>query len=169
MDLSMWHVQKTCTCSQTGAVSVSVLWSARNVNCCHYIIMCRVYFLIPVYLTVLCKLHRLPCRTGKDRMVIDGKFINIKKEGISLLYEVIMWSSGQSSWLQIQSSRFDSRGYQIFWEVVGLKRGPLSLVSTTEELPERKSSGSALENRDYGRRGSAALTTRHPSIRISWH
>jgi hypothetical protein len=31
---------------------------------------------------------------------------------------------------------------------VGLERGPLSLVSTTEELLERKSSGSALENRD---------------------
>jgi hypothetical protein len=26
-----------------------------------------------------------------------------------------------------------------------------------------------LENRDYGRRGSAALTMRHPSIRKSWH
>jgi hypothetical protein len=35
---------------------------------------------------------------------------------------------------------------------VGLERGPLSLVSTTEELLGRKSSGSGLENRDYGRR-----------------
>jgi hypothetical protein len=26
-----------------------------------------------------------------------------------------------------------------------------------------------LENRDYGRRGSAVLTMRHPSIRKSWH
>jgi hypothetical protein len=33
---------------------------------------------------------------------------------------------------------------------VGLERGPLSLVNTTEELPERKSSGSGLETRDYG-------------------
>jgi hypothetical protein len=59
---------------------------------------------------------------------------------------------GQSSWLQIQRPGFDSRRYQIFWEVVGLERGPLSLVSTTEELLERKSSGSGLENREYGRR-----------------
>jgi hypothetical protein len=59
-----------------------------------------------------------------------------------------LWSSGQSSWLQIQRSGFDSRRYQIFWEVVGLERDPLSLVSTIEELLERKSSG--LENRDYG-------------------
>jgi hypothetical protein len=28
--------------------------------------------------------------------------------------------------------------YQIFWEVVGLERGPLSLVSTTEELLDIK-------------------------------
>jgi hypothetical protein len=33
---------------------------------------------------------------------------------------------------------FDSRRYQIFWEVVGLERGPLSLVMITEELLERK-------------------------------
>jgi hypothetical protein len=38
---------------------------------------------------------------------------------------------------------------------VGLKRGTLSLVSTTEELLEIKSSGSGLENRDYGRRDSS--------------
>jgi hypothetical protein len=36
---------------------------------------------------------------------------------------------------------FDSRRYQIFCEVGGLKRGPLSLVRITEELLERKSSG----------------------------
>jgi hypothetical protein len=35
---------------------------------------------------------------------------------------------------------------------VGLKRGPLSLVNTIEELLGRKSSGSGLENRDYDRR-----------------
>jgi hypothetical protein len=51
-----------------------------------------------------------------------------------------LWSSGQTSWR-----------YQIFWEVVGLERGPLSLVSTIEELLVRNSSGSGLENREYGR------------------
>jgi hypothetical protein len=34
---------------------------------------------------------------------------------------------------------------------VGVERGPLSLVSTTEELLERKSGGSGLESREYGR------------------
>jgi hypothetical protein len=64
-------------------------------------------------------------------------------------------SSGHSSWLQIQRPMFDSRHYQIFWEVLRLERGPLSLVSTTEGLLERKSSGSGLEGREYG--------CRHPS------
>jgi hypothetical protein len=52
---------------------------------------------------------------------------------------------GQSSWLQIRRPGFDSRHYQIFWgkkikikRVVGLERGALSLVSTTEELLDRK-------------------------------
>jgi hypothetical protein len=63
-----------------------------------------------------------------------------------------LWSSGQSFWLQIQRSAFDSRRYQIFWEVVGLERSPLSLVSTIEELLDRKSSGSDLEVRKYSHR-----------------
>jgi hypothetical protein len=59
-------------------------------------------------------------------------------------------------WIGIPGYRFrglgfDSRRYQIFWEVVGLERGPLSLVSTIEELLGRNSSGSGLENREYGR------------------
>jgi hypothetical protein len=48
-----------------------------------------------------------------------------------------LWSSGQSSWLQIRGPGFDSRHYQKI-KVVGLDRGPLSLVSTTEELLDTK-------------------------------
>jgi hypothetical protein len=47
-----------------------------------------------------------------------------------------LWSSGQSSWLQIRRPGFDSRHYQK--KVMDLERGPLSLVSTTEELLDRK-------------------------------
>jgi hypothetical protein len=61
-------------------------------------------------------------------------------------------SKGQSVWLQIQRPEFDSRRYQIFCEVAGLERGPLSLMSTTEELLETKSSSSGLETRKYGSR-----------------
>jgi hypothetical protein len=66
-----------------------------------------------------------------------------------------LWSSGQSSCLQIQRPRFDSRCYQILWELVGLERGALSFVNTIEELLEIKSNGSDLENRDNGRRDSS--------------
>jgi hypothetical protein len=47
-----------------------------------------------------------------------------------------LWSSGYSSSLQIQRSGFDSRHYQK--KVVGLERGSLSLVSTIEEILDRK-------------------------------
>jgi hypothetical protein len=43
-----------------------------------------------------------------------------------------------------------------------------ALVSTIEEQLERKSGGSSLENREYSHRGSAMVTTQHPSIRKSW-
>jgi hypothetical protein len=72
----------------------------------------------------------------------------------------LLWSSDQSSWLQIQRFWFDSRRYRIFLEVVGLERGPLSLVSTIEELLGRKSSGSGIESGECGRR-SFTLTTWH--------
>jgi hypothetical protein len=79
-----------------------------------------------------------------------------------------LWSSGQSSWLQIQKSGFDYRRYRIFWEVVGLERGPLNLVSTIEQLLKRKSSCSGLEIRD------TAVEIRHAdhvtlSVRKGWH
>jgi hypothetical protein len=37
-------------------------------------------------------------------------------------------------------------------KVVGLERGPLRLVRTTEELLDKKSLDFCLENREYGRR-----------------
>jgi hypothetical protein len=43
---------------------------------------------------------------------------------------------------------------------VGLERGPLSLVSKIEELLERKSGDSGLENREYDRREYIATSIR---------
>jgi hypothetical protein len=89
-------------------------------------------------------------------MEVSVTFHNLAAPGfcisilIMLLLWLPLWSSGHSSWQQIQRSGFDSRRYQIFWEVVGLELGPLSLVSTNEELLERNSSCSGLENRKYG-------------------
>jgi hypothetical protein len=83
------------------------------------------------------------CQVGIDSLFIG--IYNVEQSRPTL------WSSGQSSWLQIQMAVFDSRRYQIFCELVGLERGPLSLVSTIEELLGRESSGYGLENREYGR------------------
>jgi hypothetical protein len=64
------------------------------------------------------------------------------------LPQTALWSSGESSWLQIQRSEFDSRRYQIFWEIVGLERGPLSLVRIIEELYQGNS-GSGRRRADH--------------------
>jgi hypothetical protein len=63
---------------------------------------------------------------------------------------------------------FDSRRYQTFWEIVGLERDPLSLVSTIEELLGRNNSGSGLENREYGR-GDPLRWTHDTLYPPSWH
>jgi hypothetical protein len=44
--------------------------------------------------------------------------------------------------------RYDSWRYRTLGQVVGLEQGPPNLLSTTEELPKRKSSGSGPESRD---------------------
>jgi hypothetical protein len=56
-------------------------------------------------------------------------------------------------------SVFDSiPGATRFSEIaVGLERGPLSLVSTIEELLGKKGSGCCLENREYCRRDPSRL------------
>jgi hypothetical protein len=74
-----------------------------------------------------------------------------------------LWSSVQSSWLQIQRPWFDSRFYPSFW-VVGLERDPLSLVNTIEELLGRKDSDSGLESREYGSRYPQQLALTLPTI-----
>jgi hypothetical protein len=79
-----------------------------------------------------------------DPIKLYGEIIYIRIYILQL--RLPLWSSGQSSWLKIQRSRFDFQQYQIFWEVVGLERSPLRLVCTPEELLEKKNSSSGLEN-----------------------
>jgi hypothetical protein len=56
----------------------------------------------------------------------------------------LWWSSGQSSWLQIQMSRVRFPAQPNFLRNSGF-------MSTIEELLGRNNSGSGLENREYGR------------------
>jgi hypothetical protein len=63
---------------------------------------------------------------------------------------------------------FDSRLYHIFWEVVGLEWGPLSLMSTTEELLGRNSSSFGVETENMAV-GIHCADHATPSTRKSWH
>jgi hypothetical protein len=65
--------------------------------------------------------------------------------------------------------RFDSRHYQIFWEVVSLEQDPLSLVRITEELPEWKRNSSGTRKSRLRAVGIRWADHAIPSIRKSWH
>jgi hypothetical protein len=76
-----------------------------------------------------------------------------------------LWSSGQSSWLQIQRSGLDSRRYQIFfWEVVGLERGPLCIVIIMVVFFQLIC-GSGIENLNKRLWGNRCADHATPSIR----
>jgi hypothetical protein len=123
-------------------------WPLRIVPLCEIQLLCKQYSEITSVIP----------NTGKDYRSIFICMYVFRLQGPPL------WSTRQSSWLQIQRSGFDSRLYQIFWEVVSMERGPFILVSTIEELLERKSSGSGLENR--GIRHADCVAS---SISKSWH
>jgi hypothetical protein len=76
----------------------------------------------------------------ETHLMFSAFFLRVSFQGIKQITYCVgppLWSSGQSSWLQIRRPGFDSPHYQKK-KVVGLERGPLSLVSTTEELLDRK-------------------------------
>jgi hypothetical protein len=84
---------------------------------------------------------------------------------VKLLLQPPLWCSGQSSWLEIRRPGFYSRHYQK--NVMGLERGPLSLVSTTEELLDRRVAAPVYKTEN------TAVEIRHAdhitsSIRKSW-
>jgi hypothetical protein len=64
---------------------------------------------------------------------------------------------------------FDSQRYQIFWEVVGLERGPLRLMRITEAPLEWKNSGSESRKPRLKAVGIRCADHMTPSIRKSWH
>jgi hypothetical protein len=92
---------------------------------------------------------------------------NLLTSCLSTLLFWATWKSDGLCGLLVRVPGYRSRGpgsiprhYQIFWEIVGLERGPLSLMSTIEELLGRKNSCSHLERIQLV--GSVTLTMWHP-------
>jgi hypothetical protein len=98
---------------------------------------------------------------SKDRIISECWVEwDVEKSGCGTICDIIP----AFSWRGLYSTYSDGPPYQMgslvrhprirfpafphFWEAVGLERGPLSLVRTTEELLGRNSSGSGQENRD---------------------
>jgi hypothetical protein len=95
--------------------------------------------------------------SSDQKIMITALSLAVSVNGLS---ELVLWVPNYRS----RDPGFYSRRYQIFWEVMGQERGPLSFVSTIEELFWRKSSGFGLESREYGRRDPLCWprTTLHP-------
>jgi hypothetical protein len=64
---------------------------------------------------------------------------------------------------------FDSQCYQIFSQVMGLERGPFSLVRIIEELLEWKSSSSGCRKSRITAMGTRCADHMIPSIHKIWH
>jgi hypothetical protein len=73
----------------------------------------------------------LPLKEYSPALLLQGHLFSIAIPRLPPL-----WTSGQSSWLQIWRPGFDYGTTRK--KIVSLERGPLSLVSTTEELLDRK-------------------------------
>jgi hypothetical protein len=93
-------------------------------------------------------------RVPGDRTEMNSVSCEVRTECICYVEEnrPPLWSSGQRSWLQILRSGVRFPALPHFLRSSGSGTGPLSLVSTTEELLGRKRIGPGLESREYGRR-----------------
>jgi hypothetical protein len=96
-----------------------------------------------------------PCSNVHNDHIFLSLYIYVDR-----LYGLVFRVPGYRS----RGSGFDYRRYQIFWEVVGLERGPLSLMSITEELLERKSSGSGSRKPRLMAVGTSCAEHATPSI-----
>jgi hypothetical protein len=102
------------------------------------IYICDISFYVSAVFSLCTHRKQSAIFASRDLHFLGSRLFGNWNQSPSAHITINIISYGQSSWLQIQRSEFDSRRYQIFWEVVGLERGPLNLVSTTGELLERE-------------------------------
>jgi hypothetical protein len=94
-------------------------------------------------------------RRATRRYIPDDCILQIRHVSADRIYAFCLYFADRLCGLVVRVSGyryrgpvFDSRRFQIFWEAVGLERGPLSLVRRTEEVLGRNSSGFGEVNRD---------------------
>jgi hypothetical protein len=111
-----------------------------------------------------------------ERMCTTGYHFNpyvVTCPGIAWLIRRVwepLWSSGQSSWLQIQRSRFRFQALPDFQRSNGSGTGSTQpLARRLEELLEWKSSGSGFRKPRLTAVGIRCADQATPSIRNSWH
>jgi hypothetical protein len=97
--------------------------------------------LTPPRLSMLYHISKATWAVYKNKLRYKSFTMSFVPKFVILIYLQVIT---RSSWLHIHRSGFDSRRYQIFRAVVDLELGPLSLISTTEEIYGKKSSGSGL-------------------------
>ena len=106
---------------------------ARKAHAPYYIVICGLYGCV-ISTHIISYTSRF-----SGGWVGGGKLLSIKWDLI--FSTILVWIVSHSDRLRVSGYRyrglgFDSRRYQIFWVVVGLERGPLSLVRSIEELLE---------------------------------
>jgi hypothetical protein len=91
---------------------------------------------------------------GEDSLLNSNGLHGVisRKTEIQLFFVGVLFLEDRLCGLVVRVPGCRSRGPGSFPALPGLDQGPLSLVTTTEELLERKkSSGSCLQNLEYGR------------------
>jgi hypothetical protein len=160
--VNLFYINK-CIFRPKGSIlfEYTKLWMSCSTwtNGCWDIVSCQPPSTCPVpTVTFLCIVSTIHYPTLFSKVVtISTTYINIPKPCnlftqciIDCLCGLVVRVPGYRS----GGPRFDSRALEEKKKVVGLERGPLSLVSTTEELLGSNSSGSGLESREYGLRNS---------------
>jgi hypothetical protein len=89
-------------------------------------------------------IHVIQGETNADKSYIKILTIQKRLRKMTVWFSTLQWVDRLCGLVvrvpgyRSRGSGVDSRRYQIFWEVVDLERGPLSLVRIIEELHETK-------------------------------